>query len=265
MHAKALSNDLVSFAERLARRISLTPAERAFLAGLESRRVRYGRHETIVRSGEPAGEAFVLQSGWVMSYSQFRDGGRQVRRLHFPGDLVAMPSVPLQRHAEDIETLSEAVVSPFDKRLLARLFDHPRLAAIMYMFAQAERITSGDRLCCLSRLPAKARMAFLVVDILQRLRAADASTGSSFRMQITREQMADVTGMTAVHASRMWSALLTDGSIRCDGSIVTVVEEERLRRLSGYVDRSRELDFGWLASVAGPAPEAAAHLVAAIR
>ena len=253
------------FAERIDRLLRLDREESSFLASLEARSVAYRRHRTIVRAGDPADEAFVLRSGWVMSYSQFPDGGRQVRRLHFPGDLLAMPSVPLNRYAEDVETLSEAVVSPFPKHLLAGLFGHPRLAAIMFMFAQAERITSGDRLCCLSRMPAKARMAFLLVDILDRLRSADAATGCSFRMHLTREQMADVTGMTSVHASRMWSALIADGSIRCDGSIVTILEEERLRRLSGYVDRSRELDFGWLAGVDRLPPEESPHLVAVER
>ncbi len=252
--------------QRTAGHLRLSPAELDFLASLEQRNLAFRRHQLIQRSGEPAGVAFVLRSGWAMSLSQLASGARQVRRLHFPGDMLAMPSLAMQHHAVDVEAVSDVVVSPFRRSDFARLFEQfPRLAALMFMFAQAERITSGDRLCCLSRLPAKARMAFLLVDILQRLRAADAVTGSSFRMHLTREQMADVTGMTAVHASRMWSALLTEGSIRCDGSIVTVVEEERLRRLSGYIDRSREFDFGWLASVSEPAPEAVPKLVAAIR
>jgi CRP-like cAMP-binding protein len=242
------------FAERVAARFSLTPQESAFLASLEARSVSYGRHEMIVRAGDPAHEAFVLKSGWVMSYSQFRSGERQVRLLHFPGDLIAMPSVALRRHAADIETVSDAVVAPFDKRLLGGLFRYPRLAAVMYMFAQAERITSGDRLCCVSRMPAKARMAYLLIDILHRLRAVDPGVGSSFRMHLTREQMADVTGMTSVHASRMWSALLADGSICCAGSMVTILDEERLRRLSGYVDRARDLDLEWLGSVEAAPP-----------
>jgi CRP-like cAMP-binding protein len=238
------------FAERVGSRVTLTEAETAFLGALEARTVSYRRHQTIVRAGDPADEAFVLKSGWVMSYSQFPSGARQVRRLHFPGDLVAMPSVPLKRHAEDVEALSDAVVAPFDKMLLGGLFHHTRLAAIMFMFAQAERITSGDRLCSVARLPAKGRMAFLLIDILERLRAVDAGTGSSFRMHLTREQMGDVTGMTSVHASRMWSELLAERAVRCDGAMVTILDEPRLRRLSGY--RSLDLDFGWLDSVRPP-------------
>lgn len=251
------------FAERVANRLALTAAERAFLETLETRAVAVPRHRTVVRTGDRAEEAFVLKSGWVMSYSQFSDGSRQVRRLHFPGDLIAMPSVPLERHAEDVEAVSDAVICPFDKRLLGGLFGFPRLAAVMFMFAQAERITSGDRLCALARLPAKARMAYLLVDILARLRAVGEASGASFRMQLTREQMGEVTGMTAVHASRMWSELLAERAIRSDGGIVTLLDEERLRSLSGYFDRTGELDWSWLDAVEGgaaPLPLVAARI-----
>jgi CRP-like cAMP-binding protein len=239
------------FATRVARRVPLSRAETAFLDALEARPSRHPPRHVLARAGEPAREAFVLISGWAMSYSQFDDGTLQIRRLHFPGDLLAMPSVPMQHHAEDIETLSEALVATFPKRMLAELFELPRLAAVMYMFAQAERISAGDRLACLGRTSAKGRVAFLLIDILHRLRAAGEASAPRFRLHLTREQMAHVTGMTPVHASRMWSALIAEGLIACDGLYVTILDEERLLRLSGYRAYDRDFDFDWLRHVGG--------------
>ena len=238
-----------AFAERVTRRFQLDAAELAFLEELEARPVAVPRGHMVARAGDPADHAFVLLTGWVMSYTCFPDGSNQVRRLHFPGDLIAMPSVPMHHHAEDIETLSEAVIAPFPKRILAGLFALPRLAAIMYMFAQAERITAGDRLASLGGSPARERMAFLVIDILQALRSADRSVTSAFDMHLTREQIAHVTGMTPVHASRMWSALIADGLIACEGHKVTVRNERRLAELSQYRARDNDFDHGWLGQV----------------
>jgi CRP-like cAMP-binding protein len=184
-------------------------------------------------------------TGWVMSSSSFAAGCHQVRRLHFPGDLIAMPSVPMLRHAEDIETISNAVISPFPKEQLARLFEMPRLAAIMYMFAQAERITAGDRLANLGRNSAKARVAFLLMDILHRLRSADPGVQDMFYMHLTRDQIAQFTGMTPVHASRMWSQLVDEGLITSEGRIVTILDEAALSELSHYRDRG-DFDYRWL-------------------
>ena len=237
------------FAERVTTRFRINRSEIAFLERLEENPLPVKRGHLIVQEGDPAEYAFVLITGWVMSCSRFSDGSQQVRRLHFPGDLLAMPSVPMRHHAEDLEALSDAVIAPFPKRMLAELFNMSRLAGIMYMFAQAERITAGDRLASLGHDSAKARIAFLLVDILYRLRSADHSVTNSFFLHLTREQIAHVTGITPVHASRMWSALIADGLVRCDGRTVTIANEERLARLGHYSDRDGDFDYDWLCAV----------------
>lgn len=238
-----------AFVERVSKRFRLTRDELSFLEQLESSPAPTAKGQMIAREGDPAERAFVLMSGWAMSYTRFPDGSQQVRRLHFPGDLLAMPSVPMRRYTEDIETLSNAVVAPFPKSLLARLFEVPRLAAIMYMFAQAERITLGDRLASLGRNSAKARIAFLLLEILHRLRSADESITCSFQMHLTREQIAHVTGMTPVHGSRMWSALIADGVVACNRRTVQILDEQRLAELAQYRHRTRDFDHAWLRSV----------------
>lgn len=238
-----------AFAERVTRRFRIDRSEIAFLERLEENPLPVKRGHIIVREGDPAEHAFVLMTGWVMSCSRFPDGSHQVRRLHFPGDLLAMPSVPMRHYAEDLEALSDSLIAPFTKSMLAELFNMPRLAGIMYMFAQAERITAGDRLASLGRDSAKARIAFLLVDIVHRLRSADDSVANTFFLHLTREEIAHVTGITPVHASRMWSALIADHLICCDGRAVTIVDEERLACLGHYSDRDGDFDYRWLRAV----------------
>ena len=238
-----------AFAERVTRRFELDPHEIAYLDGLEESPLRIKKGQMIVEEGDTAESAFVLMSGWVLSCTRFPDGSNQVRRLHFPGDLLAMPSVPMCHHAEDLEAISDGLIAPFPKAELAKLFGMPRLAAIMYMFAQSERITAGDRLASVGHNCAKKRLAFLLVDILHRLRSADPGVTNSYYMHLTREQMAHVIGVTPVHASRTWSALLAEGMIRCDGRAVTILDERQLARRAYYFDRDGDFDFQWLAGV----------------
>ena len=65
-------------------------------------------------------------------------------------------------------------------------------------------------------------------------------------MYLTREQVAHVTGMTPVHASRMWSELVSKGLISCAGHQVTIRAEECLAGLAHYCDRDSDFDFAWL-------------------
>lgn len=152
----------------------------------------------------------------------------------------------MRHHVEDIEALSDGIVAPFPKRMLAGLFAMPRLAGIMYMFAQAERITAGDRLASLGHDSAKARIAFLLVDIVNRLRSVDRSVSRTFYLHLSREQIAHVTGITPVHASRMWSVLIGEGLIQCKGRTVTIVDEEQLVSIGHYTERDGDFDHYWL-------------------
>ena len=65
-------------------------------------------------------------------------------------------------------------------------------------------------------------------------------------MHLTREQMGDITAMTSVHASRTWSRLIAERLIETDDPLVIIRDEPRLVELSGYVNRWRGLDSGWL-------------------
>lgn len=251
-HRSALASGRITIvsaiAERLSKRVRLTEAEVAFLDLLASASIPYRRRQTIQRADEPVCQAYMLKSGWAISSCSFPDGSRQIRRVHLPGDLLAMSSLAMRHHVEDIETLTDAVIAPFERKKFARLFvEYPRLATIMFIFAQEERITAGDRMGCIGRLDCRARIAFLLLDILHRVRAVDPSTASSFEMHLRREEMAEITGMTAIHASRMWSELIAEGLIRSEGPFITILDETRLKELSGYVNRSENLDFNWLA------------------
>lgn len=238
-----------AFAGRVAGRFNIDAIEIAFLERLQSKRQHVERGRVFVTEGDRADHAYVLMIGWVMSCTQFRDGTQQVRRLHFPGDLLAMPSFPLRHHCEGLEAISDAIIAPFAKSELARLFTMPRLAAIMYMFAQAERVAAGDRLASLGHDSAKARLAYFLVDTLHRLRSTDHTITDTFYIHLSREQVAQVIGTTAVHASRMWSALLAEGLISTTGRTVKVVNEEQLARLGHFTDRDGDFDHAWLERV----------------
>jgi hypothetical protein len=65
-------------------------------------------------------------------------------------------------------------------------------------------------------------------------------------MHLTREQMGEITGMTSVHASRMWAELIAEGAISYERPFVTIEDESRLVSISNFVNRSLDLDFSWL-------------------
>ena len=105
--------------------------------------------------------------------------------------------------------------------------EYPRLAAIMFIFAQEERITYGDRLCSLARFPASRGWPSSSGYSCPPARRGPTFS-HSYELHLTRAQMGEVDGMSAVHASRMWSELIAEGLISFDNGCVTIEDEQAL-------------------------------------
>ena len=139
------------------------------------------------------------------------------------------------------------MVCPFDRAALADLIvEHPRLSALLLVYCQIERVALTDRLAALGRTSAKARVAALLLELRNRLRATDKNIASVFALGLTQEEIGDATGLTSVHVNRMLRQLEEEGLIARDSGKVTLIDERALARAANYVDRYAALDLGWL-------------------
>ena len=242
------------FAERLERYLPLTDKEKNALEALEDSQRELPRGASIIREKDRCTEMFVLRSGWAMSYLILDDGSRQILRLHFPGDIFGAASAAYAESTESLVTMSEAVICPFDKAALRVVFEeHPRLAALFFIIAQAERVSLTDRLASLGRTSAKARVAALLVDMLVRLRFLNTEVTDTIPLKLTQEEIGDATGLTAVHVNRMMRVLVEEGLLaRVNGNLV-VRDERALTRVANYVNRYAMLDLSWLPQARGGA------------
>ena len=148
------------FAERLAKHVPLSDAEKAAVARLEENPRKMKRGGMIQRVNDTVTELFVLREGRVMSFVILPDGSRQILRVYFPGDFIGSASTIYSKAPESLVALTDVVVCPFDKHALRRLLEeYPRVAALLFLLSNAERVAMTDRLASLpsnivsSRLP----------------------------------------------------------------------------------------------------------------
>lgn len=235
------------FADLLGDLAPLSPNERAVLTRLEEREKPLRRGAAIQRENDRLGELFILRRGTAMSYVLLDDGSRQILCFHFPGDLLAASGLVYRNSPQSIVALSDCVVSPIDRGMVAQLMlDHPRLAVLILALTQIERVALTDRLAGVGRTSARSRVAALLLVIRDRLRALDKTVGDTFVLGLTQEEIGDAAGLTAVHVNRMLRQLETDGLIRREGGRVTLVREQALATEANYVNRYAGLDLGWL-------------------
>lgn len=237
-------------AERLEHYLTLTESEKETLERLEQVERRVPRGAIVRRERELAQEMFVIRQGWMFSYVLLDDGSRQILRLHFPGEIVGSSAAAFVEATDSLAALTDVTFCPFDKKALRELLEkHPRLAGLLFAFTQAERVSLTDRLASVGRTPAKARVAALLLDSVNRLRMTNAEITDTIRLPLTQEEIGDATGLTAVHVNRMMRALVEENLIARVNHHITLVDEPRLARIANYVNRYAELDTEWL-----PAP-----------
>lgn len=235
------------FAERLGDLIDLTPAEQAALSKLEERERPVRRGATIQRENDRAGELFIIRKGMMMTSMMLDDGSRQILRFLFPGDMVALSSLVYRDSTETLSALSDCVVCPFERQALTSVIaKHPRLAALLLVYSQIERVALTDRLAALGRTSAKARVAAVLIELRNRLRVMDKSVEDRFALGLTQEEIGDATGLTAVHVNRMLRQLEESGLIARENGFVSFTDERALLRAANHVDRYAGIDLSWL-------------------
>jgi CRP/FNR family transcriptional regulator, anaerobic regulatory protein len=238
-------------AERLAHYVELTAQEEAALAALEQQERNYRRGAVVLREHEAARELFIVRKGWLYSSVLLDNGTRQIMRLHFPGDILGLSSLAFGESADSIVAVTEVSLCPFGKDRLASLFeDHPRIAALVFTLAIAERAALADRLASIGRTSARARVGALLCEIFARLRISDGGI-DQLSMPLTQEEIGDATGLTAVHVNRMMRVLVDDGLIERRGHMIRLREEARLASESGFTNRYAKIDTEWLPPSSG--------------
>ena len=235
------------FGDRLNDMVVLTDIEYRALERLEERERHLRRGVTLQRENDRVGEVFVLRSGRMMSSVLLDDGSRQILRIHSSGDLLAVSNLIYDDAPETITALSDCTVAPIERAALsALLVAHPRLAALILVYNQIERVALTDRLAALGRTSAKARVAAVLIEMRNRARMLDKSVTDGFVLGLTQEEIGDATGLTAVHVNRMLRQLEDEGLIAREAGRVRFRDERALARSANFVDRYAGLELGWL-------------------
>jgi len=235
------------FADRLAKHVPLSDAEKKALARLEENPRKVKRGAMIQRVNEMVTELFVLREGRVMSFVILPDGSRQILRVYFPGDFIGSASTIYSRAPESLVALSDAIICPFDKHALRRLLEeYPRVAALLFLLSNAERVALTDRLASLGRTSAKARVASFLLDIFDRLRVTDDGITDSFDLKLTQEEIGDAIGLTSVHVNRMIRQMEQEGLISRANGRITLRDMARLEEIGHYSNRHKDMDLDWL-------------------
>ncbi len=169
-----------------------------------------------------------------------QQGARQITKIHLPGDLVGMPSMAGDVSVESVSALTWAEVEVIPIEALAKVFrDHPRLAALLFLWSQEERVRLLHQLTLIGRQAADRRVAAFLLSIYQRVLLGTPDVGLSFDLPLIQQDIADATGMSIVHANRSLRKLRDAGLLTYQEGRVTIDHLAGLQEFSGAPSLTR--------------------------
>ncbi|MBB6504319.1 CRP-like cAMP-binding protein [Sphingomonas endophytica] len=227
--------------------IPLAEEDRERVRALGEPPASFPRHAVLRREGEAPRYVYLLLSGWVGASILLPGGERQIVKFHLPGDMLGTPSMCLAQAADTLTALTPVTISRVPLAAFGTVFaSSPRFAAAMFLSVQRERVALMDRLAAIGRTPAIARVAALLLDVEERLRALGAAGADGFDMPLTQEQIGDHLGLTAVHVNRVFRQMAESGLVSRERQRFVLLDPARLRSMSARQQRVMTRDAGWL-------------------
>lgn len=212
--------------------------ERADLIALPATRKSFAKDAYIVREGESTSSCALLLKGFAYRQKFVGEGARQIISLHIPGEFVDLQNCLLPVADHNVQSLDQTELASIPKAALLDLTARsPNLGKAMWLDTLVDASIFREWVVNVGRRDARTRIAHLLCELALRLQASGAVRDGVYHFPLTQEQLADATGLTAVHTNRTLQALRKEGLINLSQSALAVLDWERLRDVGDFSER----------------------------
>ncbi|WP_110668884.1 Crp/Fnr family transcriptional regulator [Salinicola halophilus] len=220
---------------RLKSIYTLSPEEAQAIEGLPVQVVSLESGQDIVRMGERPSQCCIVIDGFSCVYKLTSDGSRQIMAIHVPGDIPDIQSLHLGLMDFGLATLSPCTIGYIPHDELRRACEKlPRLTVALWRETLVDASIYRDWLLNIGQREAFPRVAHLICELMVRLKAVGLAEDLSFKFPITQMNLADASGITSVHMSRVYAALRADGLLEVDRAKIVVKDWERLKKVGDF-------------------------------
>ena len=213
----------------------LSDEERDVLRNVSGTIKTVGPRQDLVREGDRPHECCLILEGFAYSYKLTETGKRQIFAFHIPGDIPDFQSLHLDVMDHSLSALSACKVMFIPHETVRDLMRRcPRIGDAFWRETLIDAAVFRAWIMNLGRREAYGRMAHLLCEFYVRLRAVGLTNGPAYEFPLTQAELADATGLSAVHVNRTLQELRGEGLITLRGGSVTVLDWDRLREAGEF-------------------------------
>ncbi len=175
---------------------------------------------------------FICQ-GWAASTVTLSDGSRQILLFLLPGDIVS-PSLLFGPTAHcSVEAITEVQYRSFKRDdLKALLTREPDLIEKIARVWNDRKLQAQQLAVDLGRRTADERIARLILNLRDRLAGRGMVQDQTMDFPLRQHHVADATGLTAVHVSKVLSEFRRRGLIDISDRSLTILNPAEFQRIA---------------------------------
>lgn len=210
-------------------------AQREMLSQLPLRVVTFHQGADILVEGDEATDSCLVLSGLVCRYKLVADGKRQIVSLHLPGDLPDLQSLYLAYSDHGLAALSPSRVAFIPHEALRGMMDRDaRMAALLLKTMLVDASIFREWIANIGRRDSVQRIAHLFCETFVRMRALGLVSDNVLSLPLTQAELADATGISAVHVNRVMQQLRRLGFITSRGNHHRINDWSGLKRAGDF-------------------------------
>jgi len=228
-------HDLAPLVRRWSKHVDLAPDDEDAILALPFTRRSFGKDAYVIREGHEAVECTLLLKGFAFRQKLLRDGSRQIISFHIPGEFLDLQNGILGVADHNVQSVNRCETAVVPRAALADLLaDKPAIRLAVWIDTLIDASIFREWIVNVGRRDSRARIAHLLCEMVTRLERNGAGSDGILDFPLTQEQLADATGLTAVHTNRTLQSLRRDGLIQLSNGILRVLDRKELREVGDF-------------------------------
>lgn len=184
----------------------------------------------LIRQGETPRQVYLICKGWACRYKLLPDGIRQIVDFPIPGDLCDLNVYILSRMDHSIGAITDLeVIEIGSDEFDAIATERTEIMRALWWQELVCKSYHREWIVNIGARNALQRVAHLLCEMFLRLESVGETDGYSCAFPLTQQDIADATGLTAVHVNRTLQQLRRSGAIQLEQRTLTIPDMQVLK------------------------------------
>ena len=186
----------------------------------------------VFRWNEAADHVFAVCEGWALRFIELADGRRQNLSVLLPGDLCPTALFQEKFHYS-VEAVTDVCITRFGRDDVRRQMLHdPKLRETVAKACAADQRDVEERVVSLGRRTAEEHVCHLLLGLANRLSGHRVRADHSYAFPLLQRHIADLTGLTFVHVSRVLTELRNARVVDVSYGSMTIMSVAELKEIA---------------------------------